>query len=774
MDPITSFANSSTAWLPALAESTLRTSLILLASGAIAFGMRSGPAALRHMVWVLALAGVLLAPIAATYLPPLGLPLPSFSPLRTTAAAPAPTLPGLTTVAGPTSAESPPLSSEQDISDVVPVGGFAATRTLEPAAPAPGRFEPAEMWALTLFGLWSVGALALLLRMGVGLRATHRLGQTAEPPRDPEWRALATELADQLGLARSVRVLSSPRAAMPMTWGWTRPVVLVPSAGRWPTDRKRVVLLHELSHVKRCDCAWQSIANLALSVHWFNPLVWLAVRGQRVERERACDDAVLHAGTPASAYADHLLEIARTHREPRWSAIGAVAMASRSQLEGRLLSILAPGRPARMTPATAVAIIAMMTLVTASLAAVTPSARLSAGQVTVPAVGLPERPAALQTAPLAAPPAPQAPAPPTTAEPALDQASAELREMLDALSARAREQSRAADEDALDLAVRGEEVARELGDLDLLIDGVAITEDLRARIRQELGTLQARISLDRSPLDPRVVDLLLGSLSDEDPEVRERAARGLGRNQVSTSTGALSAALRDSDADVRRAAAWALGRLRARTAVGPLASALDDADPAVRVEVVEALGQIRDVAAVAPLVGALADGEARIRREAAEALGRLRHADAVDGLVTTLADTNLSVVRHAVEALGRIRDPSAVPGLLGALQHADSRVVAGSAEALGRIRSDEAVDGLAAALGTAEDDAAQAIVLALGRIGGDRSLEALIAVSDGANPAVRKAVIDALSRRRWGPRSAPSPSPNPEADPNRAAAPEPE
>ena len=117
------------------------------------------------------------------------------------------------------------------------------------------------------------------------------------------------------------------------------------------------------------DCAWQFVANPALSLHWFNPLVWLAVRAQRVERERACDDAVVHAGTSASSYADHLLEIARTYHEPRRSAIAAVAMARRSQLEGRLL----PGRRLRTNRRTALAVTVTMTALTASLAALTPS-----------------------------------------------------------------------------------------------------------------------------------------------------------------------------------------------------------------------------------------------------------------------------------------------------------------------------------------------------------------------------------------------------------------
>ena len=82
------------------------------------------------------------------------------------------------------------------------------------------------------------------------------------------------------------------------------------SAG-WPTDRRRDVLLHELAHVKRLDCLTQALAQVACALYWFNPRHGSRARRMRVERERACDDLVLGAGTRASDYAGHLLEMAQ-------------------------------------------------------------------------------------------------------------------------------------------------------------------------------------------------------------------------------------------------------------------------------------------------------------------------------------------------------------------------------------------------------------------------------------------------------------------------------
>src|SRR4030095_8597368 len=92
-------------------------------------------------------------------------------------------------------------------------------------------------------------------------------------------------------------------ASMPLTFGLLQSRVLLPSdADAWPHERRRAVLMHELSHVERHDCLTQALAQLACALYWFHPLVWLAAHRMRVERERACDDRALAAPMRASEY----------------------------------------------------------------------------------------------------------------------------------------------------------------------------------------------------------------------------------------------------------------------------------------------------------------------------------------------------------------------------------------------------------------------------------------------------------------------------------------
>ena len=132
-----------------------------------------------------------------------------------------------------------------------------------------------------------------------------------------------------------------------MTCGFTRPAILLPCAAlHWGPARMRVVLLHELAHIRRRDCLVHCLAQAALALHWCNPLMWMALARLRAERERACDDLVLVTGTRGSDYAEHLLDIARQFRR-QGIGVAAVAMARPSELEGRLLAILDPVRSRR-------------------------------------------------------------------------------------------------------------------------------------------------------------------------------------------------------------------------------------------------------------------------------------------------------------------------------------------------------------------------------------------------------------------------------------------
>jgi beta-lactamase regulating signal transducer with metallopeptidase domain/tetratricopeptide (TPR) repeat protein len=190
------------------------------------------------------------------------------------------------------------------------------------------------------FGL---GAFLMLAHMLLGIAGVWFVARQATPFDSDEARREVHAARHQLGLDSSVRLLTSTRISVPVLWGFFRPVLLLPAdVTTWPAERLRVVLLHELSHLKRFDGLSLLLTRAAVALFWFHPVAWSLERAGRSECERACDDLVLAGGTKASDYADHLLAIARSM--PSFDPFRSVtlAMSRKSQLEGRLLSILQP------------------------------------------------------------------------------------------------------------------------------------------------------------------------------------------------------------------------------------------------------------------------------------------------------------------------------------------------------------------------------------------------------------------------------------------------
>jgi ankyrin repeat protein len=151
-------------------------------------------------------------------------------------------------------------------------------------------------------------------------------------------------ISREYGLKSVVHLLESRNASVLVTWGAIRPRVVLPAGSdNWPEERVRIVLRHELAHIRRGDWIVQMMAQALRIVYWFNPLVWIACRRLRLESECACDDAVLSHGIEGHEYAEHLLDLARVLNKPGQSWSAALTMARTSTIERRFSAMLNPG-----------------------------------------------------------------------------------------------------------------------------------------------------------------------------------------------------------------------------------------------------------------------------------------------------------------------------------------------------------------------------------------------------------------------------------------------
>ena len=627
----------------------LRGAVLLAVAFAIALVLRRARPAARHHLWGLAVAGLVALPVLVAGAPSWRIELPLATTVvevvhrasgteRASANGPAAGRAPVETaetlrLEGSTEAVVPRTALPSRSTDVAAFGGRegGAAGTLRAS------------WLQLALIAWAAGLFLLGGRLVVGFVRAARLVHRADPVTDRRWNLLVSRLSLRAGLVSGVRVVSSEEVDVPMVWGLFNSWLVLPRGiESWPEERRRVVVLHELAHLKRRDCLWQALGQLALAIHWINPLAWLALRRMRVEREKACDDEVLAAGIGGPAYAHHLVDIARGLTRRPQPAHAAVAMARPSELETRVLAIL-DGRRRRGGLGRA----AWRGGLLALIALLVPVAML-------------------------------APAPPERAD-----------------------ESRGADagsDPAVQLTVDdGNDV-----EAPVSRRGAESVGDASERIaeRNVAGTAEAKkdpdthgefasllVDLERDTLEERVFQALERALGSEDPDVRRRVARTFGTIESPRGVAPLSTLLReDPDAAVRAEAAWGLGMIESEDGVGALEVGIEDSDPGVRKQAVWALGMIESPEGVEPLLRLLDAPEPNTRKRVAWSLGMIESAAAVEPLREAFATEEVAEVRgEIIWALGMIEDRTALETVADALEDSDPGVREQALWALGMI-----------------------------------------------------------------------------------------
>ena len=765
-------------YLPLVIDAVVKASIILALTSVAAWLLRRASASARHMVWTLGLASALLVPALTIALPRWELPIVRVA-----------------TSSVPAEATRATGLAPQDFrlkAEATRRGGPAATIGAHPAAisgstageravsdrgrptqdaEADGflyRFRGFRLQAegsSILIALWCLGAALILGRMLLGILAVRWMSSRTPDVTDAPWLPMARALAREIGVSPRVRFLRSGTAAMPMAWGILRPSVLMPAeADEWPAARLRIVLLHELAHVKRRDCLTHLFAQVACAAYWFNPLAWMASRRLRSERERACDDLVLAAGTRGSEYADQLLDIARVMRAGRFPAVLAgatLAMAHRTQLEGRLIAILDPTVPRHgLSRGRAAFAAAVFALVLVPLASVQPWAAEEA-----PAQSAAVPTPAPQPAPVVAPSSPHTtPQPTPAAMPSPDQVKGPRGGISGGveggIAAGIAEGVAGGIEGGIAGGIRtgigpGVSTGIAHGIATAVADGIA--EGVAGRIADGVSeTVDAVVAgagagggtrQEAKPVDPKAVAALAEALKDSDADVRHAALEALTKLRDPRAYDALLGALKDSSADVREKAAFGLGQFRDPRAIEPLSAALkQDTNADVREQAAFALGQIRNRSAVPALTAAIKDSAANVREQVVFALGQLRDPAAIDGLTAALHDQSADVREQAAFALGQIRDARAVDPLISALKDEAKDVREQAAFALGQVRSPRAVDALVIALKDASPDVREQVAFALGQIRDPRAIDALTTALKDSNASVRQQAAFAIGQ----------------------------
>lgn len=219
-----------------------------------------------------------------------------------------------------------------------------------PRGAASSRSALVLQWPAVVVAVYVLGLAILLVKLSAGLALVHRLRRSAVEV-GGDWEVRCALWQNRLGIHRPLKLLASEMVAIPTTFGWRKPVIILPTtivASSGP--HQDAVLLHELAHIHRHDYRDLLLLHFAQALYWCHPLVWAIRLVTGPLREQACDDVCVHWLGDARTYRDALLAVARqTLARPRL-ALG-LAMARTSRLSRRVAQIERSSGSDRCAPA---------------------------------------------------------------------------------------------------------------------------------------------------------------------------------------------------------------------------------------------------------------------------------------------------------------------------------------------------------------------------------------------------------------------------------------
>jgi beta-lactamase regulating signal transducer with metallopeptidase domain/predicted nucleic acid-binding Zn-ribbon protein len=139
---------------------------------------------------------------------------------------------------------------------------------------------------------WSLGCVFFSLRMALGLMWITNTRRRSLANTDASLQSKLNLLAIQFGLKRPINLLICNEIDSPVTAGWWKPIVLMPTALaiRLPPDLIEALLAHELAHIKRHDYLINLMQSAIEALLFFHPVIWWLSKQIRIERENIADD----------------------------------------------------------------------------------------------------------------------------------------------------------------------------------------------------------------------------------------------------------------------------------------------------------------------------------------------------------------------------------------------------------------------------------------------------------------------------------------------------
>jgi beta-lactamase regulating signal transducer with metallopeptidase domain len=227
--------------------------------------------------------------------------------------------------------------------------GFAIWSGAFRASKGHGAIILSGSWALYFLVAWGVVASLLLLRLGVGFWRIRQIRRNCSDVDlasvDPATAGIVADFATH----RRVKLCVSSDVAIPAAFGFFRPAIVFPTwlLPQLSPEEIKVILLHELAHLRRWD-DWTNLGQkIVKAVFFFHPAIWWIENRLTLEREMACDDLVLAQTASPRVYASSLISFAEKLQNARALTLAQALLSRMRHMSLRVTQILDAKRPSR-------------------------------------------------------------------------------------------------------------------------------------------------------------------------------------------------------------------------------------------------------------------------------------------------------------------------------------------------------------------------------------------------------------------------------------------
>jgi hypothetical protein len=227
------------------------------------------------------------------------------------------------------------------------IGGIVGGRFLLRVGDARPLITLSGSWGILLFLAWVLAVCAAILRLTAGLWRLQRLRKSCiviDPAQlDPKVQKTVADFSS----SRSVILATSENVNVPSALGFFRPMIVIPAWAKreLPPEELNIILLHEFAHLRRWDDWTNLLQKVVRAVFVFHPAVWWIDGRLSLEREMACDDAVLAETADPHGYAKCLIGLMEKSFARRGWTMAQAAVHRAREASLRVAQILDAHRP---------------------------------------------------------------------------------------------------------------------------------------------------------------------------------------------------------------------------------------------------------------------------------------------------------------------------------------------------------------------------------------------------------------------------------------------